>query len=603
MAKKKTTNPTNLMAYDFLPNMSAGDNTGLYGQLAQLGRVQRAQPLVDQRITQAFLDPITTYINKAEEQVVASMVEYNDANPDLDDSLLFDGTEEAIGGQLQENSNRFKELNRKLAYMSPNNKNYADTVSEINKINKENVSLRDQNKKLLDIRNVIKASDISKISTGNGAAYKSMYTDIQQGVKDNFSIKDGKIIWTNPDKEGRVKEISVDSLNAEGPEMTGGAWLELHTKNLNTIGELPANLTASRSALVVKNTFKSLGNSGVKSLLWDNQNGGEKMNSDLTFYNTEPFIQQYIREAGKGVTPDIIEELKVKGMTYTLPGAKENIGDAFSKWYQGKLNEEPKFGKGLPPEKEKESTLTETGKYGGFLYGRNETSGDPNHPDPSKRAGYQNIGYLKQMQNRNILINFDPNDPSTSRIPGLHYDYNYDKDKGWQAFNDGEFVKNVKGSEIARIEGLLSANDIKQGNSYAMFNVSKVLKDQETKAEEERVAPTVPGTVGLGDIEVKGKTANAQYQEVRDNLFNIFNDQFREEFDILPITTTTGFGGSVFGTGSTTSTVRNKIKIRSKDGSFEKIYDVGENATRDIADQITQDFNGYIVPDPLNPNL
>ena len=349
MAKKKTTNPTNLMAYDFLPNMGAGNNTGVYSQLAQLGRVQRAQPLVDQQIAQAFLDPITTYINKAEEQVVAGMVEYNDANPYLDDSLLFDGTEEAIGSQLQENSNRFKELNRKLAYMSPNNKNYADTVSEINKINKENVNLRDQNKKLLDIRNVIKASDISKISTGNGAAYKSMYTDIQQGVKDNFSVKDGKIIWTNPDKNGRVKEISVDSLNAEGPEMTSGAWLELHTENLNTIGELPANLTASRSALVVKNTFKSLGNSGVKSLLWDNQNGGEKMNSDLTFYNTEPFIQKYIKSASKGVTPDIIEELKVKGMTYTLPGATESIGDAFSKWYQGKLNEEPKFGKGLPP--------------------------------------------------------------------------------------------------------------------------------------------------------------------------------------------------------------------------------------------------------------
>ena len=103
MAKKKTTNPTNLMAYDFLPNMSASDSAGLYGQLAKLGRVQRAQPLVDQQITQAFLDPITTYMNKAQEQVVAGMVAYNDANPDLDDSLLFDGTEEAIGGQLQDN--------------------------------------------------------------------------------------------------------------------------------------------------------------------------------------------------------------------------------------------------------------------------------------------------------------------------------------------------------------------------------------------------------------------------------------------------------------------------------------------------------------------
>jgi len=599
MAKKKTTNPTNLMAYDFLPNMSAGDSTNLYSQLAQLGRVQRAQPLVDQQITQAFLDPITTYINKAEEQVVAGMVEYNDANPDLDDSLLFDGTEEAIGSQLQENNNRFKELNRKLAYMSPNNKDYADTVSEINKINKENVSLRDQNKKLLDIRNVIKASDISKISKGNGAAYGKMYEQIQQGIKDNFSIKDGKIIWTNPDKKSRIKEISVDSLNAEGPEMTGGAWLELHTKNLNTIGQLPANLTANRSALVVKNTFKSLGNAGVKSLLWDNQNGTEKMNSDLTFYNTEPFIQKYIKSAGKGVTPDIIEELKVKGMTYTLPGATESIGDAFSKWYQGKLNSEPKFGKGLPPKKEEEETKqTETDKYGGFLYGRNETAGDPNHPDPKKRAGYQNIGYLKQMQNRNALLNFDPENPQTIR--GLHYDYNYDKDEGWQAFNNGDFVKNVKGSDIAQIEGLLSANDIRAGEGTSMFNVSNVLKDQKTKAEEERVAPTVPGTVGLKDIEVKGRTASAQYQEVRDNLFNVFNDQFREDFNILPITTTS-FGGGMFGTGSTTSTVRNKIKIRSKDGSFEKIYDVGENASRAIADQITKDFNAYIVP--IDPDL
>jgi hypothetical protein len=39
-------------------------------------------------------------------------------------------------------------------------------------------------------------------------------------------------------------------------------------------------------------------------------------------------------------------------MTYTLPGATESIGDAFSKWYQGKLNSEPKFGKGLPSKEE-----------------------------------------------------------------------------------------------------------------------------------------------------------------------------------------------------------------------------------------------------------
>ena len=250
-------------------------------------------------------------------------------------------------------------------------------------------------------------------------------------------------------------------------------------------------------------------------------------------------------------------------------------------------------------EKKTTPTSTETDKYGGFLYGRNETSGDPNHPDPNKRAGYQNIGYLKQMQNRNTLLTFDPNDSSTSQIPGLHYDYNYDKDKGWQAFNDGEFVKNLTGSQIARIEGLLSANDIKQGNSYAMFNVDKVLKDQKTKKENERLAPEVPGTVGLGAIEVVGKTANAQHQEIKKNLLNIFNNQFKEEFDILPVYTYgTAVGG--FG-GSTTSVARDKIRIKSKDGSFNKEYNVGVKATSETASQITQDLNDYITP--IDPNL
>jgi hypothetical protein len=201
------------------------------------------------------------------------------------------------------------------------------------------------------------------------------------------------------------------------------------------------------------------------------------------------------------------------------------------------------------------------------------------------------------MQNRNALLNLDPENPQTIR--GLHYDYLYNKEEGYQAFDNNKFVKNVKGSDIGRIEGLLSANDIKQGNSYAMFNVDKVLKDQKTKEENERLAPTVPGTVGLGAIEVKGGTANAQHQEVKKNLLNIFNNQFKQEFDILPIyaygTTAGGFGGS------TTSIVRNKIRIKSKDGSFDETYNIGENATSNIADQITQDLNDYITP--ISPDL
>jgi len=603
MAKKKTTNSTNLMSYDFLPNMGGNVGGGLYSQLAQLGRVQRSQPVMNQMATQAFFSPITTYINKAEEQAVAGMVEYNMANPDVDDSQLFDGTEEAIGSELQENSARFRELNRKLAYMSPNNKDYADTVTEINKINKANVDLRDQNKKLLDIRNLIKSSDMSEFSFSNGAAYRDMYTDIQQGNKDNFSIKNGKITWTNP-KAGNVKSIDVDTIPAEGPEFVNKAGYEFHLQNKLDTYKINAKGAMTPDALNVMayKMREELGESGLKSLIWDNQNGTNALSKNGRFYNTEPFIQQYIASAGKSVSdPFIVDELKTRNTNYVLPGANKSIGEAFMDYYKTELAKETTFGQGYVPPKpeEEESTSTKTDKYGGFLYGRNETSGDPNHPDPNKRAGYQNIGYLKQMQNRSALLNFNPEDPQTIR--GLHYDYNYDKDEGWQAFNNGDFVKNVKGSQIANIEGLLSANDVRAGEGTSMFNVSNVLKDQKTKAEEERVAPTVPGTVGLRDIEAKGKTANAQYQEVRDNLFNVFNAQFREDFDILPITTTTGFGGGMFGTGSTTSTVRNKIRIKSKDGSFDETYNIGENATRDIADQITQDFSAYIVP--IDPDL
>lgn len=239
---------------------------------------------------------------------------------------------------------------------------------------------------------------------------------------------------------------------------------------------------------------------------------------------------------------------------------------------------------------------TKTEEYGGFTYATNESGGDPNHPDENKKSSYQNIGYVKQMQNRNTLLNFDPDDPSTSKIPGLHYDYQYDKEKGWQAFYNNEFVKNVKGSDIARIEGLLSATDMKAGKGTAMFNLNRVLKDKQTAAEQERLAPTIPGTVGLGALEVKGKTANAQHKEIRDNLFKIFNDQFKEEFDILPIQTYGTTGGG-FG-GSTTSVARDKIRIKSKDGSFNKEYAVGNKATQEIADQINEDLGDYITPIP-----
>ena len=53
----------------------------------------------------------------------------------------------------------------------------------------------------------------------------------------------------------------------------------------------------------------------------------------------------------------------------------------------------------------------------------------------------------------------------------------------------------------------------------------------------------------------------------------------------------------MFGGSSRTTTTPNKIRIKSKDGSFDKIYDIGTNATQKTVDQINIDFADYIAID------
>ena len=480
MAKKKTTNPTNLMAYDFLPNMGANAGGGMYSQLAQLGRVQRSQPVMNQMATQALFSPITTYINKAEEQAVAGMVEYNMANPDVDDSQLFDGTEEAIGAELQNNSTRFRELNRKLAYMSPNNKDYADTVTEINKINKANVELRDQNKKLLDIRNLIKSSDVSELAGYNGAAGIAMYTDIQQGNKENFSIKNGKITWNNPN-EGPVKSIDVDTIPTEGPAFKNKAGYNYHTQNKLKTFKLNEKGAMTPDALnsLAYTMREELGEGGIKSLIWDNQNGvGTKdengnvippsaLSKNGRFYNTEPFIQQYIASAGKSISdPFIIEELKTKNTNYVLPGANKSIGDAFMDFYKGKLSKEKTFGGGYVPPK---STGEDGGdsfasKFGGYGSYRVKTNPPKGFGEP------KSITFGTAIIRRNALNNFEP-------IGGEHESYNWSADKKkWIDGSGDEYTS----YEVATIEGLIKINE---GRADFEGDVETASKDKKLKAE------------------------------------------------------------------------------------------------------------------------
>ena len=347
MAKKKN-NPNNLMSFDFLPNINQNVGGGLNAQLARLGQVQRMQPLVGIAQTQAFITPITKMMQDAQANIVQGMVQYNEANPDLDDSLLFDGTETILNTQLQENNVKFKELNRRLGFMSPTSKNYAETVKEINKINKSNLNLRDQNKKLLDIKNIIKDKDLQEISQGNSAAHLKMYTDIQQGIKDNFSTDaEGNLVWNNPNKQGEIKSIPISGVSADGPEMTQGAANDQAYSTFAAIRQIRANELQPGDAYQRINAMaREIGDSGLKSLIFDNMNA-----SNSPIGNTDTWWKTYAARAG--VEPNseaggkLLEQIRLKGMLHSVGGVK--VKDHFLNWLKDEAVKAPKFGKGLPP--------------------------------------------------------------------------------------------------------------------------------------------------------------------------------------------------------------------------------------------------------------
>ena len=216
----------------------------------------------------------------------------------------------------------------------------------------------------------------------------------------------------------------------------------------------------------------------------------------------------------------------------------------------------------------------------GWQYDKNVSGFDSEHPDENKRTSYRDLGYGELVKNRNSLIN-------KNEFQGNHYVYKFNG-KTWQAFYENKFVKNVKGSDIAGWEGLLSPIDVMNGETVSFFNVGTRSAQNSEKAKEE--APEFPGAIGLNSIK------NSSVEQVGVNIQNILSDQFSEDFTIGPVYKTTY---SPSQKTNVSRLIKNQIKIIGN--NFEKIYNIGPNATVDIAKQITEDFSDYVKPDPLRP--
>jgi hypothetical protein len=361
MAEEKYKKGNELLGQDFLGDMQRNvdsmPTTGLFDKLAKLGAQQRLQPIADQKRFESSYKPLLKMVEDAEKRVTDGMQAYKDAYPDFDDSKLHGGVGDLITGTMTENNARFKELNRQLAYMSPRNPKYADTVSEIEKIEKSIVSLRDDNLKLMEIKNSINTGNLKlkNISKGNEPGLKNMYSDIQQGISDNFQNIDGKMYWVDPNPDlsddDPYKKVSVESIKAGAPAMTNGAARDEHNDIMNNIVDIPIDSPNYQENLnyAVGIMFEKIEDDGVKSLIFDSENSkNEPYSKGLNMFNTADWFEEFYREANvaSGDVIDVRRDIQRNGVDYDVNGV--NVLNHFKNWYITKLDSLPKSDKGKP---------------------------------------------------------------------------------------------------------------------------------------------------------------------------------------------------------------------------------------------------------------
>jgi len=373
MAEDKDKQGNELLGQDFLgdmqKNIDSMPTTGLFDKLAKLGAQQRLQPLADQKRFESGYKPLLKMVEDAEDRVTTGMLAYKLANPDIDESKLHGGVGDLVTNTMTENNARFKELNRQLAYMSPRNPKYADLVAEIAEINKNSLSLRDQNAKLMEIKNTMNDANfnLEEMSKGNAPGVKNMYSDIQQGVSDNFQTIDGKLYWVDPNPDiaddDPDKKISIESIKAGTPEMTYGAAFDSHIDMLAAVSDMPADSPNYDQNIhyQVNNMFSDLGQGGVKSLIFDSEHSLEDDEGNLVGYskngdmfNTSNWFNKFYEDLGvtdSGKMIDVRQAIQKNGVNHKIKGAdgKEvKVIDHFRKWYTDELKKVEKSEKGNP---------------------------------------------------------------------------------------------------------------------------------------------------------------------------------------------------------------------------------------------------------------
>jgi len=325
---------------DFLGDLfkNVGKSTGknLFEKLSTNARQDAIQPLVKSLQVQTFTKPLRELASNARKAQRAGMAAYIAANPDIDESLLYEGTGDLVNGIMQENNLRFREINRQLSFMDVTNPRYQELANELNKINTTSAQLREDNTKLLNIRNIMKDDNrVEELTDGMTDAQQAMYNDILTGNTQNFVNINGKLHWQNPD-DANEDPIAVSSIDAGGPMYTNSLVVQEHVKLYDQV----INATYVDD-IVLQNKIKNIwgmdgvGDAGLKSFIFDSVD-----NNELTGFNTSEWFDSWFKENNiVGEEAQEAERERIRRQGVTAGGATGTVKQHFSAWYHRKLKE------------------------------------------------------------------------------------------------------------------------------------------------------------------------------------------------------------------------------------------------------------------------
>ena len=324
---------------DLMKDVSKSTGSGLYEKLSANARQQALQPLVGLSNIKKAVAPLIELKDKAEAAQKAGMAAYIAANPEIDESLLYDGTGDLVNDVMQQNNLRFREINQQLSFMDIRNPRYQELANELNQINATSAQLREDNKKLLGIRNIMKDDNrVEELTEGMTKSERDMYEDILSGNKNNFVNVNGKLHWQDPNNP-QEDPIAISSLDAGGPMYTNSVVMEKHIGLYNEV----INAQFVDDAVLyskINSLWKNdgVGNAGLKSFIFDNRDADDAMGFDTNDWFNSWYEANGIAEDDEDAKMAEYERIRSVGVTADalvegLPGVKKH----FTKWYHNEM--------------------------------------------------------------------------------------------------------------------------------------------------------------------------------------------------------------------------------------------------------------------------